>query len=179
MSANIKALVSALALASKAVKALPPAPSFDHAARLAIMLSAFEGMPDAEKKARNATDRLKEQFDAAHGDSSERITRTVLAELAESLGGIETLATVAGRMAKESRSAGKVNATATQWRAALTEEEGFDKSLQGLAEKASDMRKAGKAWSEVEESLSLSPAARSQLYLVAKEFTDLFPAKAE
>jgi hypothetical protein len=175
MSANIKALVSALALAAKAVKALPPAPTFD-AAPLRV---AFEAAQLPEKFIAAALAESEKKFIATHGDTSERIARTVLAELAESLGGIEELSTIAGRMAKESRSAGKVNATATQWRAALTEEEGFDKALQGLAEKASDMRKAGKAWSEVEESLNLSPAARSQLYLVAKEFTDLFPAKAE
>jgi orotate phosphoribosyltransferase-like protein len=50
--------------------------------------------------------------------------------------------------------------------------------LQSLADKASDLRKEGKAWSEVAEMLNLSPSTQSALYLVSKEFPDVFPVAA-
>lgn len=173
-SNNVKVILSALATASKSVKGLPPAPTFDPAP----LRAAFEAAQLPEKFIENALRESEKKFVATHGDTGERIARTVLADIAESLGGIEELALLAGRMAKTARAEGKVNATASEWKAALEGEKDARAELQTLADKASDLRKDGKAWSEVAEALNLSPAAQSALYLVSKEFTDLFPAKS-
>ena len=159
--------------ANKTVKALPPAPTFDPAP----LRAAFEAANLPDKFVENALRESEKKFIATHGDNGERLARTVIAEIAESLGGLDEFARIAGRMASEARAAGKVNVTASEWRAAAEGSKEAKSEHVTLLEKASDLRKEGKAWSEVEEMLGLSPSARSQLYLVAREFTDLFPAK--
>ncbi len=177
MSANVKLIVSALALASKSLKELPPAPTFDYDARLSIMLQAFEGMPDADTKAKNACDRLSEQFTKAHGDTSDRFAKTVLAVIADSLGGIEELAKVARDMASEARSAGKLSITGSEFEKALKGEKDARADVQTIVDKASDMRKQEKPapWSEIEEKLNLSPSTRQALYVLSPKYPELFP----
>lgn len=176
MSSNsVKTILSALTAASKSVKGLPPAPVFDPTP----LRAAFEASQLPEKFIENALRESEKKFVATHGDNGERLARIILADIAESLGGIEELGTIAGRMAKEARTEGKVNVTASEWKDACNGEgEDFTEENQTLVEKASDLRKAGKAWSEIEEALNLSPSSRSALYLVSKEFTDLFPIKS-
>ncbi len=177
---TVKLIVSALALASKSLKDLPPAPTFDYDARLSIMLQAFDGMPDADKKARNACDRLKEQFTAANGDSSERYARTVIATIAESLGGLDDFARVASNMASKARSEGKINVTKGEFEKAFKGDKEARADVLSLIDKASDMRKEAKpqAWSKIAEALNLSPATQQTLYLLSSDYPELFPKPA-
>jgi hypothetical protein len=169
----VKSILSALANASKTVKGLPPAPTFDPAP----IRAALEAANLPEKFVENALRESEKKFISTHGDNAERLARTVIQDIAESLGGLDEFARIAGRMASEARKEGKVNVTGAEWRAAAEGNKEAKPEHVTLLEKASDLRKDGKPWSEVQTLLGLSDAARSQLYTVAKEFSDLFPVK--
>jgi hypothetical protein len=162
-----KEIISALAAASKAVKALPPAPTFDPAP----LRAAFEAAQLPEKFIESALRESEAKFIATHGDTGERLIQTVLAELAGACGGIEALSTVAGRMAKAARTEGKTSVTGSQWRAAL---EGKPEAPEhaALLKRAAKLRADEKPWSKIAEELNLTDAAQSQLYLLVKDGAD-------
>lgn len=66
-----KIILSALAAASKAIKSLPAAPVFDWDERYKMIRPAFEGIPEADQKAKNAVNALQEQHNKTHGDSTQ------------------------------------------------------------------------------------------------------------
>jgi hypothetical protein len=167
--------VVALMAAIKAIETLPAAPAFDREARRALIATAFEGLP--ERFIDSALDEAEKKHKETHGDNGERITRAVITTLAPAFGGLEEFAKVTRSMASEARKAGKVNVTGSEWRAALEGKEGTPPEHVSLAESASKLYKDGKPWSEIEESLNLSPASQQGLYLVSKDFPDYFPAK--
>lgn len=158
-----KEIIAALAAASKAVRALPPAPTFDPAPIRAAFVAA--NLP--EKFIENALRESEAKFIATHGDTGERLIQTVLAELADACGGIEALSTVAGRMAKAARSEGKTTVTGSQWRAALAGEPEQPEHAT-LLKRAAKLRAEEKPWSKIAEELNLTDAAQSQLYLLVK-----------
>lgn len=162
----MKEIITALAAASKALKALPPAPVFDRAARKALIDQAFEGLP--ERFRQSALEEAEKKFIAENGDTGERAASVILSEIAPAFGGIETLATIAGRMAKKVRTEGKISVTGSQWRAAL---EGKPETPEHstLLSRAAKLRADEKPWSKVAEELGLSDASQSQLYLLVKD----------
>jgi hypothetical protein len=172
-SNNVKSILAAIANASKTVKALPPAPTFDPAP----IRAAFEAANLPTKFIDSALAESERKFIATHGDNGERIARSVIQDIAESLGGLDEFARIAGRMASEARKEGKVNVTGAEWRAAAEGDKEAKPEHVSLLEKASDLRKDGKPWSEIQTLLGLSDAARSQLYTVARDYSDLFPVK--
>lgn len=172
-SASVKAVLTALSNASKVVKELPPAPAFDASA----LRLAFSAMQLPEQFIDSAIRESEKKHIATHGDNSERLAKVVLGEIADSLGGLEEFARLASRLASDARAAGKIAITASQFRAALDGDEGASEGHRKVAENASDLRKSGKAWSEIEGALNLSPSTRSALYIISSEYTDLFPVK--
>jgi len=140
VSPLVAALTKALANASKA----KPAKVFDEAAFRKDM--AKHGLPSAFIE--SATVESKRKWEKEHGSNGEQITRDLLKTLAPSLGGIESLASVAGSMAKEAREAGKVKFTLSE----LEEE-----TAEGVAEfvkTCAEQWDAGKQVSEIVESTS-------------------------
>lgn len=173
----MKEIIAALAAASKSVKALPPAPTFDPAP----LRAAFEAAQLPEKFIESALRESEAKFLATHGDTGERILATILAELAPACGGIEAVSTVAGRMAKAARTEGKTVVTGSQWRAAL-EGEPEQPEHATLLRRAAKLRADEKPWSKIAEELNLTDAAQSQLYLLVKageEHAETFVKLAE
>lgn len=139
VSPLVLALQKALAKAEKA----KPAKVFDEEGFRKDM--AKHGLPASFID--NATRESKKKWEAEHGDAGEQVCRDLLAILSPALGGIDTVATVAGKMAKESELAGKVRFTLSD----LQEEE-----LPGVSEfvkKASALWDAGKQTTEICEEL--------------------------
>ena len=168
-SALVIALRKALAKAEKA----KPAKVFDEAAFRKDM--AKHGLP--AQFIENATRESAKKWNAEHGDAGQAVCRDLLAIISPALGGLDTVAEVSRDMAKEEREKGKVTATAKEFRDALSGEKDARADLLPIAEKAADLRKEGKAWSEIETALKLSENTRQALYMVSQEFTDLFPVK--
>jgi hypothetical protein len=138
-SALVVALRKALAKAEKA----KPAKVFDEAAFRKDM--AKHGLPASFID--NATRESAKKWNAEHGDAGEQAARELLYVISPALGGIETLADVAGKMAKEEELSGKVRFTLTE----LEEEK-----KEGVAEfvkKASALWDAGKQTTEICEEL--------------------------
>jgi hypothetical protein len=179
LSSGAKAILSALSNASKAVKEAPAAPIFDYEARYEMIRPAFEGLRDADQKARNSVNALKEQFEKVNGNTGEAMARLVLSTIAESLGGIGEVSRIARGMASEVATAGKVSVTAGEWRKALKGESDAKPEHVSLCEKAIELRAAGKPWSEIGSALNIADSSRQQLYNVAKEFPKQFPVKAD
>jgi len=167
VSPLVAALTKALAQAEKA----KPAKVFDEQAFRKDL--AKHGLPAAFIE--SATKESAKKWASEHGDNGEAQTRALLSIIAPSLGGLDSIATVSAKMAKEEKEKGKVVATAKEFKDALTGEKDARAELRTIAEKAADMRKGGKAWSEIETALKLSENTRQALYMASQDFPELFP----
>jgi hypothetical protein len=169
-----KVIIAALVSATKAVKELPPAPSFDITKAIAYFRDV-EGQ--SEPAAKVSASARKAKFDAEHGDGESIALQTVFNCLAEGVtDGLEGMSPIMSRLATAARAAGKVNVTAAQWSAAL-DGKPEEPAHKELLEKARTLRGEGVAWSEIGERLKLSEATRQQLYIVCKALPEAVRVK--
>lgn len=85
----MKEIVTSLNNIVKLIKNLPAAPVFDRAARKIKIAEAFEGLP--EKFLEAALNEAENKHNEIHGDSTDKIARLIIQELAPNFGGIENL----------------------------------------------------------------------------------------
>jgi hypothetical protein len=161
-----KAIISALANATKAVRELPPTPTFNPAPIREALKSA--GLD--EKEVSQAVDFAAKKHADKYGDTESLAIQAVFNSLASGVeGGFETLSPIMSRMATAARSAGKLSVTGSQWLSAIHGKEDAEKEHIALVAKVKALRQGGKAWSEVQNTLNLSDASRQQLYMIAKD----------
>ena len=161
----MKEIINALAAATKAIRALPPAPTFDPAPLRAALVASQ--LP--EKFIENALRESEAKFIATHGDTSERIARTVLAEIAPALGGLDSLASLTRAMRAEEVAQNSVKFT----RGELDDKE--NEKARAFVAKAAKLYKEGKQVSEIQKELNFY--SYQTLYGFVKENTDLFPSR--
>lgn len=156
VSPLVLALTRALAKAEKA----KPAKVFDEAAFRKDM--AKHGLPAAFIE--NATRESAKKWAAEHGDAGEAVCRELLAIVAPALGGLDSLADVAGRMAKEAREAGKVKFTLSE----LEEE-----TKEGCAD---FVKRCAKLWDEGKQTTEICEATNFYSYQTLFNFIKASPS---
>lgn len=158
-------IVNALQNCVKAVKNIPPAPSFDANG----IIAEFKKLGLPEKFIDSAVAELKAKHEETHGNNLEKFARIVLAEISPALGGIDSLASVCKAMKNEELEANSIKFTKGE----LNDKE--NAKAQNFIKQVQVLYKAGKQVSEIQKEVKFY--SYQTLYQFVKENENLFPAR--
>jgi hypothetical protein len=161
-----KVIITALAVALKSVKELPPTPTLNPAP----IPEALKAAGLDEKEVTQAVDFAAKKHADKYGDTETLAIQAVFNAMASGIeGGFETLSPIMSRLATAARSAGKLSVTGSQWMSTIHGKDDAEEKVVSLVSKVKTLRQSAKAWSEVQSALNLTDASRQQLYMIVKD----------
>lgn len=150
---------------------LPPVPVFDSSKLEAVLTETGASAKEIEQI---VAFRLK-AHNEKHGDGLTAQLRETFESLSPVFGGADEFGKAIARLASEKRTAGKINLTTAEFKAAQDGKADAKADAVTVWNKTAQMRKEGQNWSKIQEVLNLSDATRVNIYNLARELKEFQP----